>query len=259
MRRLLSMLLLLPLIANATPQIETWQTDNGLPVWFVPAMSVPMVDIELVFDAGSRRDATLSGIANFVSAMIEEGTAKWSADEVAQQFESLGAITGFNASRDMATVSLRSLAEENIVSQAVSQMAALLQGANFPPEALERVRQQILTSIEMGQQNPASILSDAFYRHVYADHPYATPVVGEASSVKALQQPQLLDFYRHHYSVSHGLMVIVGALSTAEAKRYANRLAQPCRRGSRYRSCLWSNRSQSHNSTILPMRVAKAT
>jgi Predicted Zn-dependent peptidases len=49
--------------AQAAPKIEYWTTANGLRVYYVPAPELPMLDLRLVFDAGSARDGAKPGLA----------------------------------------------------------------------------------------------------------------------------------------------------------------------------------------------------
>ena len=59
--------------AHAIPQIEHWQTSNGVPVYFVPARDLPMVDLRLTFDAGSARDNGKPGAAMLTNGLLAEG------------------------------------------------------------------------------------------------------------------------------------------------------------------------------------------
>ena len=53
----------------AIPTIQSWQTANGVPVYFVPAPELPMVDVEVVFDAGSARDGDKPGLAMLTNSL----------------------------------------------------------------------------------------------------------------------------------------------------------------------------------------------
>ena len=40
---------------NANPDIQHWTTKNGARVYFVPAPELPIVDMNIIFDAGAGR------------------------------------------------------------------------------------------------------------------------------------------------------------------------------------------------------------
>ena len=75
--RLLSLMVLAFSSATvfATPQIQTWQTENGAKVLFVPATEIPMLDVRIVFDAGSARDDGSSGLSVLTNGLLSEGAA----------------------------------------------------------------------------------------------------------------------------------------------------------------------------------------
>ena len=60
-----------------------------------------MVDIQVVFDAGSARDGQQFGLAALTADLLDTGAGKWNADEIAQRFESVGAQFGVSSSIDM--------------------------------------------------------------------------------------------------------------------------------------------------------------
>ena len=63
-------LMLFNVSVYATPQIQSWQTENGARVLFVPATEIPMLDVRIVFDAGSARDAGISGLALLTNGLL---------------------------------------------------------------------------------------------------------------------------------------------------------------------------------------------
>jgi zinc protease len=94
--------LLFTAAAVAAPKIQSWHTDSGAKVLFVPAPDLPMVDVRVVFAAGSARDGDKSGLASMTADMLTEGAGDLSADAIAERVESVGAELGTGAERDMA-------------------------------------------------------------------------------------------------------------------------------------------------------------
>ena len=84
-------LLLASGLALAVPAIESWRTANGVPVYFIPARELPMVDAQILFNAGSIRDGERPGLAKLTNALLEEGAGDWSADEIADRLDRVGA------------------------------------------------------------------------------------------------------------------------------------------------------------------------
>ena len=89
-------------VVTASPKFEHWTLDSGLRVYYVDIQDLPMLDINVTFDAGSARDGKKAGIANLTMSMLDSGAAGMNADQLAEVFESVGARFYASASKDMA-------------------------------------------------------------------------------------------------------------------------------------------------------------
>ncbi len=212
-------------VALATPHIQHWRMDNGAGVYFVEAHELPMVDVQMVFNAGSAYDGTHPGIASLTNALLDEGAGKWSADTLADDLARIGAHLSTESLRDMALVSLRSLSQPTTLASAADMMAAVATEPTFPPDACERERAHTLVAISAGDQSPSSLASRAFFKAVYGAHPYAHPSLGDAASVAAITRDELVDFHHRYYVGHNATVVIVGDLDRMAATALAVRVA----------------------------------
>jgi zinc protease len=218
---LLCLGLLLSISAEANPEIQHWTTGNGARVYFVAAPELPMVDIRVVFDAGSARDGKLPGLAMLTNGMLEEGAGKLDADAIAERFDSLGARFSASSERDMAIVGLRSLTKPKLLEPALQTFALLLGQPSVPPDALERVRRQMLIGLQSEEQDPGDIANKAFYSTLYGSHPYGSHPAGSVESINAMSRQEVLDFHRRYYVGRNAVVAIVGAVSREEAAHLA--------------------------------------
>ncbi len=214
-------LFLITAAAQAAPDIQHWQTKNGAQVYFVAAPELPMVDIQVVFDAGGARDGDKQGLALMTNGMLSEGAGKWNADTIAERFEGVGAVFGNGSQRDMASVTLRSLTDPELLQPSVQTMATVLAKPTFPQDVLERERRRLLVALEKKKQSPDDVTDDAFYKAVFGDHPYAADPTGTPESVKALSREDLADFYKRYYVGRNAVVAIVGAVNRKQAETLA--------------------------------------
>ncbi|MFO1420464.1 MAG: pitrilysin family protein [Candidatus Competibacteraceae bacterium] len=217
-------LLLASSLAAAVPAIQNWRTANGVPVYFIPARELPMVDAQILFNAGSVRDGERPGLARLTSALLEEGAGDWSADIIADRLDRVGARLGASSRRDAASVSLRSLVDPRYLQPAVETVARLLKEPTFAPDAVERVRQQMLTALRERAQSPGAIAQDAFFKALYGGHPYGSPPEGTTASLNAIARVDIQDFHRRYYTAANAVVAIVGDLDRAAAEQLANAL-----------------------------------
>lgn len=233
MSRLITLVgvLLASLTVNASPVIEQWQTSMGTRVFFVEAPELPMIDIKIVFDAGSARDGDNFGVAQFTNAMLEEGAGELDVEQIAKGFDDLGARFSSGSARDMATLSLRSLTQQDLLEPALELFATVTGNATFPSKAVERVRDQMLVSLVNQEQKPGTIASKAFAASLYGEHPYGSPDGGTKASVKAISREALIKFYRHYYVSGNAMVVIVGAVGRQQAEAIAEEVTRHLPKG----------------------------
>lgn len=215
---------LLSWAVQAAPKIETWHTSNGAKVLYVHAPALPMVDIEVRFDAGSARDGQAWGVAAMTAALLDTGTKQHDEETIAEGFNRLGARFGADAGRDSAAFTLRTLTRQGIFEPAVALFAQVLSQPTFPKAPFERVRANTLTALKVADTKPGAVASRLFWRHLYGDHPYGHPVSGTQETVQRLTVAQVQDFYRRYYVARNGQIAIVGDLDRKAAEALAERI-----------------------------------
>lgn len=220
-------------VAFAVPEIQSWKSEQGVQVLFVQSQSLPMVDIRVVFSAGSARDGDMPGLALLTNTLLTSGANDMDADEIAVKLESIGAQLVNESYRDMALLSLRTLNEPDKLGQALDIMRQVMGNPTFPAEALARDQQRLLAVIEQKRQDPGSVAADAFYAAVYGEHPYADPPEGTADSVRAISRKDLEAFHKQYYVAGNAVIAVVGDLSRAVAERYVAELLQGLPKGTK--------------------------
>ncbi|MDE3400946.1 MAG: pitrilysin family protein [Coxiella burnetii] len=206
--------------SESTPlvNIQHWETKNGAKVYFVRASEIPMVDIQVVFAAGSSYDGQAWGLASFTNSMLAEGTTTQNANQIAMAFDRVGAQYSNGVDRDMAMLSLRSLTRPDFLKPALKTFADVLTESTFPQKAFIRVKHQLLSSIEYNEQSPNVVASKAFYSAIYGTHPYGHPPAGTIKTINAITNDEVKSFYQKFYVANNANVVIVGDLTREQAQ-----------------------------------------
>lgn len=222
MRKLIVLLaLLVGANAWATPDIQTWHTPNGAKVLFVNAPGLPMLDVRVVFDAGSARDGELPGLAKMTNALLSDGAGEWDANQLAERLEDRGIELSASAARDMAIVDLRSLTDEKILPVAVDTMATVLAKPSFVAKDIERTRQQMQIGLRQAKQSPGSVASLAFFKSLYGEHPYGHNSGGTEASLTEISRDDILAFHANYYVANNAVIAMVGAVDRPHAEKIA--------------------------------------
>ena len=215
---------LFPLNAWSSVQIEQWHTQNGAKVMYVHAPQLPMLDIQVSFDAGSARDGQQWGLASMMTTLLGLQTKTHSEEVLSDQINALGAKVGGSIDRDMASYTLRTLTRESILIPALDLFHDTIVESTFDESIFERERNRVLVGLKQQQLAPSSIASNAFWAMLYGDHPYAHPVAGNIERVKALKLEAIQAFYNQYIVSSNALISIVGNVDKRQAQHIAENL-----------------------------------
>lgn len=202
---------------HSAATIEQWHTSQGSPVFFVQTDGLPMVDIRVIFDAGSARDGDKQGLAALTSTLLGEGANNWNADDIAKRFESVGAQFSAGVSRDMAWLSLRSLTTEALLQKALQTLDAIVSKPNFNEADFQREKKRTLAGLKHREESPGALASLAFFELLYKNHPYAHPTSGVIKTVSGFSVNDLKAFHKKYYVSSNAIVVIVGEIKKAQA------------------------------------------
>lgn len=177
--------------AAATVDIKEVKTPGGLTAWLVEDHSIPFMALEIRFRGGASLDAPgKRGAINLMTYLLEEGADDMDARAYARAVESLAASITFGVDDDALSVSGRFLTENR--DEGVALLRAALTNPGFEADAIDRVRQQVLSGIASDAKDPDELASRAMDRIAFGDHPYATDLSGTTESVSALTRDDLV-------------------------------------------------------------------
>ena len=210
---------------------DSWQTNNGMTVVYYQTKEVPMVVLQMGFQAGSAQDGSQFGLAFLTSQLIGEESATGDATQIAEHFADVGAQFSTDAERTMAGLKLKSLSKPDALMPAVKNLVDLLHNFQVSDTTFKRAQQQQLVAINGSQQNANEVANMVFFQSLYGDHPYAHSVKGTSDTVMALNKADVHSFFKKHYGANKAILVIVGDLDKQYAKKIATQLSEALPRG----------------------------
>jgi zinc protease len=182
--------------AWAEVNIQEVRSKAGFSAWLVEDHSIPFTALELRFRGGAVLDEPgKKGATNLMVGLLEEGAGDLDARGFAKATESLAARFSYSVSDDFVSISARFLTENK--DQALELLRDSLVSPRFDQDAVERVRQQVLSGIRSDQKSPRDLAGQAFRRLVYGDHPYAQVKDGTLESVASLTRDDLLAAHKN--------------------------------------------------------------
>ncbi len=189
---------------------------NGITLLTRSNFNSPSVFLSGYLASGSMFDSPEKlGLADFTSLCLMRGTQKHNFQEIYDLLESAGASLGFGASVHNTSFGGRALAED--LPMLLRLLSEALRQPVFPPEQVERLRSQLLTSLAIRDQDTGDLADMAFDEILFPNHPYGRPEEGHPETIQTITRNDLADFHRRHYGPNSLVLVIAGAVNAQQA------------------------------------------
>jgi zinc protease len=203
------------------PRAKKFTLANGLTVYLVESNYLPIVSANVVFRSGSARDPQgLAGLAGFTASMLDEGTAKRDAMQIADEIHALGATLGTSSQVDGSSATTRTLKANAL--PALSVLADVVTGPSFPAKEIERVRNERLTALLQQRDAPFPTAIRVMNSCLFGPtHPYGHTSLGTEGALKKITRDDLESFYKDSYGPKNAALILVGDVTEAEAKKLA--------------------------------------
>ena len=196
------------------PAFDRFAMAHGVPVFVAPRTGVPLVELELLLDAGGEHNPDhCPGLAAMTAAMIDEGTVRRSGPQLAAELERRGGTLSCSADWNAARLSLQLLAAD--LEFGLDLLAELLYEPAFPQHELDRLRQQTLAELQRRADQPASVADEAFAHHLYAGTVFAHPLAGNPAALASMSRDALVEFHQARYRLARGAIAIAGDFDRA--------------------------------------------
>jgi len=205
-----------------TPRI-TARISNGSPRLVIASLDSKYVSMALVIRSGGTADPPgQSGLAHMAEHVSVAGARGFPAHGLWQHLRAAGGGLRGQTCVDATTFLIWMPADK--WQEVLAAIAAIAFGSTHPKSLLESERRAVLDEMPP-TRSPASFEETAAC--YFGSHPYARPVVGTPSSVRALDAGTLEKFRRRHYVRRNSVLVAVGpcdvdALCQAAASRLAD-------------------------------------
>jgi zinc protease len=199
------------------PKAATKTLPNGLRVFVVTDTEHPAVAVRLVIQtAGSIKDpAAMPGVAQMTANMLTQGTAKRSAQEIAEAIDFVGGSLNASSGKDSTGVTLDVVRKD--LDTGLDLMSDVVLHPAFQQDELDRQRQQLLSNLTVQYSDPEYLASVVFGRVIYGNSPYGFPDEGTPGTVMKLSPNELKKFHDANYAPNQSLMAFAGDITPEAA------------------------------------------
>ncbi|MGZ0040817.1 M16 family metallopeptidase [Paenibacillus ottowii] len=189
--------------------MERIQLKNGLRVVIEKIPTVRSVSFGIWVKTGSRNETPdNSGISHFIEHMLFKGTERFSAKEIAEQFDAIGGNVNAFTSKEYTCYYAKVLDEHLPI--AVDVLSDMFFHSKLDGEELAREKNVILEEISMYEDTPDDMVHDLVSLAAYGEHPLAYPILGTENHLLALDSSHLSQYMKEHYTIDNTVISVAG-------------------------------------------------
>ena len=190
---------------------------NGLRILTERMPHVRSVSIGVWLARGSRHEPSAqSGIAHFVEHMLFKGTATRSAEDIAQEIDSIGGQMDAFTAKEYASYYIKVLDEH--LPLAVDVLSDIVRHPAFTKEDIEREKKVVLEEIKMVEDTPDDLVHELFTENFWRDHPLGRPILGTKDTVESLSSEGLRRYFTNAYTAPNLIVAAVGNVTHEQVR-----------------------------------------
>jgi zinc protease len=217
-------------IIFALPEMQKFSLDNKLEVFFVQKNALPILQLNMVVNGGSKFDPdNKKGLANLTSMLIDEGAGNYNALELSDEFETLGSHFNIGTTQDNIFLSLQTLKEN--FQKSLDLFSTVITKPHLNQNDFEREKRKVLIRILQLKDEPDQIADLVFEHLIFNYNPYSFPLLGDEKNVNNISVEDAKKFYNVHFNPSDSALIIVGDSNRDELKENLNHFFAQWKRG----------------------------
>lgn len=194
------------------PPFEEKLLANGLKIIYVTDRKLPYVSFSLMVKGGASLDPkNKSGLSSFVAELLDKGTAKMSATQIAQTLDQMGADFSSSASKDYFLVNASSLASQS--DRLLDVLGSIVKDPSFSAGEVERARRNFIARIKKRVDDADDFADLAWMSYLFGDHSYARPISGTLKSIGHIRRKNIIQHYLRFFRPNNALLAVTGQYS----------------------------------------------
>ena len=175
---------------NHADRIRSVVSPMGIEAWLVEDYTVPIIAVEGLIDGGTSQDPTdRPGLLHCLMGTLDEGAGPYDSTAFQERLDDFAIELSFGADRDHASFHLRTLSRHR--DEAFDMLRLALTEARLDPDAIERVRAQVLAGLRHESTDPDVMAHRAWFATAFPQHPYGRSSKGTLESVPEISRADL--------------------------------------------------------------------
>lgn len=188
------------LMKTLSAEIRKEILSNGIVFIHKYNPEIPVVGVTIFLKMGAIYEPKkLSGISNLLQSVILKGTKNRSAEQIAEEIESIGGSISAESTYDYSVLS--SAAGKQHFEKIVDILQDVFHNPTFPKKEIEKEKVNIIAEIISRKDNIFNVAVDTLLSTMYRDHPYGRLEEGNIKILKRLSQKDIISWWGKFYGI----------------------------------------------------------
>ncbi|MDA3929081.1 MAG: pitrilysin family protein, partial [Prolixibacteraceae bacterium] len=185
---------------------EQWKLNNGVKVWGINAGSQELVKIDFIFDAGAWYQPQ-NLIAGLTNAFMNQGSKHYSAQQIAQLFDSRGAYLQLVADQQYGCVTILTL--NKYIDEILEVTADVIQNPIFPEHEIAAQIGKKKQQFTIENNKVKTLTQKKFSQVLFGEkHPYSN--TNKLSDYDLLSSDKLKEYHGLNYGSESCKIIVAG-------------------------------------------------
>ena len=201
------------------PKAQEGDLSNGVHVIVIEDHRAPQVFFQMLVDgAGGYYDPpAIPGLASFTAALMREGTASRTSEQISEQLERLAANVGVGAGTSSSVATVTGSGLTNNLDTVLALMADVVMNPSFPQAEIDRYKARQRGFLIQNRTQPGFLAQERLSKALFGDHPLSR-VSPPPAALDALTRDALVEFHKAHYIPDRAVFAVAGDITLAAAK-----------------------------------------
>jgi len=207
-----------PGLSVSLPSPASFTLPNSLTVVYQTRPGLPVGAASLVFKTGSEANPPgRSGLANFMTSLLDQGTATRNAGAIADALAQIGASLQATSSKDSMSVSIGSLTRN--FGAALDLLADVSLHPTFPADEVERQRRSRMGNLAATRQSANGVASTNAAMALFGPrHAYGYIEIGNESAAQTTTRDDVTAFWKQHFVPANAALVVASPMTEAQLR-----------------------------------------
>ena len=158
--------------------------NNNKDYLLVEENALPIIDVNLTINTGSRDDDKIIGLTAFSFALLQEQVLK--NEKIINSFEAIGAEYSSSVNKETSEINIRFISSENNIKTVSRLINIMLKHQYITDNSIDDLKEKFVKSINDREKKPGSVLSYRGDEIFFGDSRYRNPIQGYIEDIEKI-------------------------------------------------------------------------